>query len=481
MKQHDPRHTLAVLAAALAVAGAPPAAAQGLFEEAVQQRTKPAPSSRPSEATSGEDSGGARSAGVAGGVGGIGFELNGHLRGDLYLGRIPERRATEVKSGYGELALKARARKGDHGDAYGELRFRAGYEGGERQLVVDLREAYVNAYLGPVDLRVGHQIVIWGRADGVNPTNNLTPRDMRVRSPLEDDMRLANFAVRAYLDLAPVRLEAVWLPFFAASHFPRFELPGGIALGEPEYPSANLRNGTLAGRAHLELSALELSLSYLAGTATFPGIALLGVDPAAGVPPAISVAFASYRHQVVGGDFSTSVGSFGVRGEVALHWPFGYTDAEYKPLPDLQYVLGVDRELFGQLSIIAQYSGRTVFDWDHDPLATTFADRPLLEQVALEQIVARNRMIAGQLQRVQHSVTLRAELRLLQEALRIELLGMANLSTEELLLRPKISYDLADAFTATIGAEIYLGADNTLFGMIEQTQTAGYAELRASF
>ena len=35
--------------------------------------------------------------------------------------------------------------------------------------------------------------------------------------------------------------------------------------------------------------------------------------------------------------------------------------------------------------------------------------------------------------------------------------------------------------TAYLGAEIFAGPDGTLFGLIDQTLTAGYAELRFSF
>ena len=35
--------------------------------------------------------------------------------------------------------------------------------------------------------------------------------------------------------------------------------------------------------------------------------------------------------------------------------------------------------------------------------------------------------------------------------------------------------------TAYIGAQIFTGPDDTLFGLIDQTLSAGYAELRFSF
>src|SRR5690625_3016950 len=41
---------------------------------------------------------------------------------------------------------------------------------------MDLDEAYVDVYLHDADLRLGRQIVSWGTADGLNPTNVINPR-----------------------------------------------------------------------------------------------------------------------------------------------------------------------------------------------------------------------------------------------------------------------------------------------------------------
>ena len=38
-----------------------------------------------------------------------------------------------------------------------------------------LIEAYATVHFSKSDLRIGKQIVAWGRADGINPTDNLTP------------------------------------------------------------------------------------------------------------------------------------------------------------------------------------------------------------------------------------------------------------------------------------------------------------------
>ncbi len=118
------------------------------------------------------------------------FSLHGYVRGDMFAGKVNGVRAGELKSGYGELSLIARTPKETYGDAFAEARVRYGLQGdGTQATVLDVREAYVNAYAGPLSLRLGQQIVVWGRADALNPTSNLTPVDFRIRSPLEDDLR----------------------------------------------------------------------------------------------------------------------------------------------------------------------------------------------------------------------------------------------------------------------------------------------------
>src|SRR5262249_24092505 len=135
------------------------------------------------------------------------FTLNGYARGDLFVGKVNGQRAAEMKADYGELSLQLRTAKSPYGDGFAEARILYGLQGVDQGTLVNLREAYVNAYLGPVDLRIGQQIIVWGRADALNPTNNITPLDFRVRSPIEDDLRVGNVGARGFLRLAPLRLE----------------------------------------------------------------------------------------------------------------------------------------------------------------------------------------------------------------------------------------------------------------------------------
>lgn len=43
---------------------------------------------------------------------------------------------------------------------------------------INLDEAYTSIYLNTIDLTVGQQVINWGTADGINPTNNINPNSI---------------------------------------------------------------------------------------------------------------------------------------------------------------------------------------------------------------------------------------------------------------------------------------------------------------
>jgi hypothetical protein len=80
-----------------------------------------------------------------------------------------------------------------------------------------------------------------------------------------------------------------------------------------------------------------------------------------------------------------------------------------------------------------------------------------------------------------HSLTCRAAWELMNELMSVEVFGLVNFTSNEALFRPKMTYDIADALTFTLGAELYSGPDNSLFGLVDSTLSAVFVELKASF
>ena len=417
----------------------------------------------------------------------LSFELNGFTRGVLFEGKSVGGDGLDLKSGYGELGLKCRARVGEYGDGYAEFRFRAGSEFGSALKEFNLREAYVNAYLGNLSLRLGHQIVVWGRADAFNPTNNITPQNMIARSTDEDDRKVGNFLLRATYSLGPLRFEGIWVPHYSPSVLPLFlfPLPDSIEysgmmlpveLGTAFLPDARLKNSSVALKTGATLGPVDGSVSWFRGYMPTLGV-FMSFDI---IDEKVVVNTKAYQMNVFGADFSTNVGSFGLRGEFAYRSPIDdytlYPKNVHVPNPDLQYVIGADRT-FGNLWVIVQYVGRYVIDFrKFVPTGSSVDEREF-----------KNRMITGQQDQVSHAVLLRPSLSLFHEACNAELLGYCNFTTAEWLLRPSLSYDLADALVLKAGWEGYfgpksmLGPDGTLFGNISDALSAVFVELKASF
>jgi hypothetical protein len=446
----------------------------GLFESS-QSASDTAPA---------EDSGGS----------GLPFDFNGYVRGDAFIGKMPDAQAAEMKAAYGELSLKIQTKKLKYGDAFAEARLRYGLQQGSRIQLVDLREAYVNLYTGPLDIRLGQQIIVWGRADAVNPTNNLTPSDLRVHSPNEDDRRVGNFAARAFLNFQPIRIEGAWVPLYLPSEIP-LTLPDGAQLVAPNYPNFNVKNSTVAGRVHLELPAFEMSASYLYGYAPMPGLEYAGTFTAGSPDAHVDIRRRPYNHQVIGGDFSTTVADWlGVRGEVAYRLPMHWQTRDYAPNPDVMYVLGFDHT-FDTVSVIAQYVGKYTIKWRAPPPpgsygvddlrrigtevdATTI---PLVADAVPRAIYPHNQQLFGQEEHIQHMASLRVEWLALHQTLSMSALGLVNFSTGEWVAFPRVAYQFTDALTGTVGAELYEGPHDTLFGSISGELSAGYAEVKFSY
>ena len=177
--------------------------------------------------------------------------------------------------------------------------------------------------------------------------------------------------------------------------------------------------------------------------------------------------------QVVGADFSSTLGSLGIRGEFGYRNPVeDYRDETrvYLPNPDIQYILGLDKA-WGDLTVMTQYIGRYVLDFEaYEPLG-----------IDLDELYVKNRMIASQQEKISHAAFIRPALSLRHETMTVEMLTYYNLSTEELLFRPLLTVNLADALTLKVGAELYSGPDNTLFGAVQDALSSGFVELKASF
>jgi len=401
-------------------------------------------------------------------------EINGFIRGMTYAGQSTEKQEADLKAALAELDLQFRVRKGDWGQGFAQFRMRRGSELGETVSEIELREAYAAFYLGALDLRIGHQIVVWGRADGINPTNNITPQNMLRRSPDEDDRRQGNTMLRAFYAANPFRLECIWTPVYASSTLPLglIPLPEAVVLTDTWTPPSLLKEGNIAVKLHLETAKFDGSLSLFNGYAPLPGLA--AALPSDG--SAVHVTPTPYRTRILGADLQTTWGPTGLRGEVA--WKTPHADAGvFTPTPEeeIHAVLGLDRS-WGNFNLILQYEFKHVPHWSTPVLPAVYPLDPLGFL-----FIEKNRMLSGQLEKTQHGLIARPSWTLCHETLSLEMLTLYRLTTEEWMLAPRLRYDLADALTLTLGADLYGGPEATLFGSTQDAFSAGFIALKTAF
>ncbi|MDD2278998.1 MAG: hypothetical protein PHS05_08065, partial [Bacteroidales bacterium] len=202
----------------------------------------------------------------------VSFELNGFTRGLVYGGS----KDFDYSNVFGEFALRGRLEK-QKTFLYADLRVREGVFFDNRELQLQLKEAYAGYRGDKIDLFIGNQIVAWGSTDGFNPTDNITPNNYFFLTYEPDDQKLSNFMFRTKLKPTnTIDIELIAIPFYKPSVY-RYEL---FDMGQPatfsqvDSPELKFDKGSLAARFNLESSSVSLSASYFIGHNQFYGFEL---------------------------------------------------------------------------------------------------------------------------------------------------------------------------------------------------------------
>jgi hypothetical protein len=314
-----------------------------------------------------------------------------------------------------------------------------GGSGATADAAVGASDLYVDVLAPRFDVRVGASRLVWGRLDEFQPTDVVNPIDL-TRFLLEgrSEARLAVGLVRGRLFLpGSSTLEAVVVPAFRASRFDQldevsspFNLIPSAAPGEggahvrderrePDLAWTNLQGGA---RFTSTLGRVDWGVSAYRGFRTFPTLTLAGgpssvapTDETRTMPsmlsagpetrtasPAVLLVQSFPRFTMVGGEFETVRGPWGLRGEAAA-----FVEDELQstraargvPGRSVEAGLGVDRRA-GDYRIAANVlcSWRAVDR--SDPRGAAFADDDELAGSDVTLVVAANRNFARETRRL---------------------------------------------------------------------------------
>lgn len=175
------------------------------------------------------------------------------------------------------------------------------------------------------DVRAGVSRIVWGRLDEFQPTDVVNPIDLS-KFLLEgrSEARLPVALVRGRIFLpASSTIEGIVVPVFRAASFDQLDeatspfllAPPGIR--ERHEPGTKWENIQGGARFTSTIKRLDFGLSAWRGFESFPTYELQPFDPAPLAPIVPTYAEVFPRYTMLGGDFETVSGPWGLRGEFA--------------------------------------------------------------------------------------------------------------------------------------------------------------------
>ncbi|MCC6914184.1 MAG: hypothetical protein IT566_10820 [Rhodospirillaceae bacterium] len=324
----------------------------------------------------------------------------------------------------------------------------------------ELREAYA-AYFGEhFDLTVGRQLIVWGRADRIKPTDLASSRDFTSLVTEDDDQKRGVGAVKLGVPVGDVVLMAYAMPEFRAHAVaPLPPLPGlSVRRASP--------HGAVADHAvRLERTGgrIDWSLTYFGGHDKMPMLSATPVSLAQGV---IEERFPKLR--MFGGDIAASVGDYGLRAELA-HVVFDDLAACAAPVCGgrTSVVVGVDRQfpddLYVNLQAVLAAGG------------TERAPPSLLPELFVRNGVLSNRLTASE-GGLSWSVIRQWN----NQTFRAEFSGVSVFGRSGTLMQARLAYKLTDDIRLTLGGDLYRGKRAGVLGA-RRDESGVFLEIRHGY
>ena len=344
-----------------------------------------------------------------------------------------------------------------------------------------LKEAYIDWKGEMLALRVGRQIVSWGKADDIQITDVISPKDEASFIASDyNESRLGIDAVRLSLLTEKMQVDAFIIPFFTPSILPLakgnplkdiiFSNVDGIRIYAPkdyrdiERPNKHISNSEFAFRASAYTSFADVSLYYFYGWDDIPFFRYIPNMVIYNSTASddrdiyddifeIDISGKYKRMMMVGFDAAIPAGEFVIRLEEA-YFPKRHfqTTAEYQMQSQfsgknvktslqkhqLISLAGLDWAPSGGWTLTAQYIADIVFDHKKN-----------IERKGFE-----------------HQATLSVEKTLLNETLTLMASGALDLRDFSSAMELEADYKLTDAITLSIISDIYYeGPDENKKGL----------------
>jgi hypothetical protein len=384
-------------------------------------------------------------------------------------------------------------------------------------------EIYLSLFLKKMELTVGHQRISWGTADGLNPTDNINPKDLsdltNIASTDTDDLIIPVNALRCnFYPTDFLNLEGVFVPLFTPPGMPDFSsyLPPELSSLSTNFTFPDMELGSFESgiKANFVLPGIDFSLSYLYAWDDIPDLKvnIIQQDIGGGImfgSPA-SLAFTFSRVHIIGADFAWPFFGIDFRGEAAY---FITDDIEgdnvFIKNPYLHYVIGAGYTFFDNLNINLQFAQKIVtnfkkvsdYDYNIDPMdpASWNQEDSYYEEAYTTQF---SPLASNQTGAFMSTLMLIIRKNFLDDLLETSFIGMYNFPADyddtdtaekygDYMLKPSLKYKFTDAFDIELGANLFFSMKEnedgdidrdpyTTFGMVDDKDSF-YLNLKYSY
>lgn len=309
------------------------------------------------------------------------------------------------------------------------------------------REGYIQMKTENSELRLGRQLIAWGRADKLNPTDYFAPRDYTFLTSDDEEQKKGVDALRAVMHLGEYDLQGIVAHGNAKNTLP-FHIANNVGFSQ-----SKAQFGVKLDRYG---EGFDWSVAFYRGMDRNPNLA----------PGFATGAIVSIYDDVsaVGLDFAAAAGALTYRGEAAY---FRTSDSAgqhlYRRNNHLDFVLGVDGSPFRNANLGIQYYGVAVSHYSPNVLS--------------DPVAKSGALLGNQLRSFQQGVTLRFAHNWLNDALQFEIRANFGLTDHGKYFFPKLVYKPNDYWSLIVGGEYFEGGGNSYFGQFRKNSGV-FAEAR---
>ncbi len=337
------------------------------------------------------------------------------------------------------------------------------YDGLAKRADLDIREVYVDLYLGNFDIRAGRQIITWGVGDLVF-INDLFPKDWVAffsGRPLEY-LKIGSDALNVNYYDGFISVQVIAIPFYQPDILPMGErlvvynpFPPSTEQTE-RLPENSLENTQLAVRLYRYVGNFDISLyAYRGFYPSPPGIEFdQNTNVVTIFHPRLNVYGASLQGAFLNGVLSLEVGYYDSRDDTDGTNP-GIENSQVRFLTSYQRAFGENFTIGLQYFVeqIQKYSQYIQF------LPPGFPQRKELR----------------------HTLSLRLTQLLNYQTLRLSFFTFYSPNEKDYYINPELRYELEDGMWVAVGGIIMGGKKNyTFFGQFEKNDNL-YLVLRYGF